>query len=153
MCRIPSTSQINRFYTREFFAEAKQRLTEQGVLSFALGRYENRISDDLARAVAVAHRTLAEQFANVLVIPTERLRFLASDGPLTTEIADRLESSSIPVRLLDRHYLQVVLAPTAWQTSPGHSIPMPRSIATSARSSITITCGAGCGSSTYVSAC
>ena len=107
----PSTSQINRFYTREFFAEAKRRLTERGVLSFALGRYQNRISDDLARTVAVAHKTLAEQFANVLVIPTERLRFLASDGPLTTEIAERLESNRIPVRLLDRHYLQAVFAP------------------------------------------
>jgi len=107
----PSTSQINRFYTREFFAEAKRRLTGQGVLAFAFGRYENRISGDLARAVAVAHKTLAEQFANVLVIPTERLRFLASDGPLTTDIAQRLEANKIPVRLLDRHYLQTVLAP------------------------------------------
>ncbi len=106
----PSTSQINRFYTREFFAEAKRRLTEQGVLGFAFGRYENRISGDLARAVAVAHETLAEQFANVLVIPTERLRFLASDGPLTTDIAERLEKHRIPVRLLDRHYLRAVMA-------------------------------------------
>lgn len=107
----PSTSQINRFYTREFFAEAKRRLTEHGVLAFALGRYENRISGDLARTVAVAHKTLAEQFANVLVIPTARLRFLASDGPLTTEIAARLEAHRIPVRLMDRHYLRAVLAP------------------------------------------
>jgi spermidine synthase len=107
----PSTSQINRFYTREFFAEAKRRLTEHGVLAFALGRYENRISGDLARAVAVAHKTLAEQFANVLVVPTSRLRFLASDGPLTTDIAGRLEANRIPVRLLDRHYLAAVLAP------------------------------------------
>lgn len=107
----PSSSQINRFYTEEFFAETKQRLTEQGVLAFAFGRYENRISGDLARAVAVAHKTLAEQFANVLVIPTSRLRFLASNGPLTTGIADRLESHRIPVRLLDRHYLAAVLAP------------------------------------------
>ena len=33
----PSTSQINRFYTREFFAEAKQRLTEHGVLALRWG--------------------------------------------------------------------------------------------------------------------
>lgn len=107
----PSTSQINRFYTREFYAEAKRRLTGGGVLAFGLGRYENRIGGDLARAVAVAHKTLAEQFAQVLVIPTARLRFLASDGPLTADIAGRLEAHKIPVRLLTRRYLQVVLAP------------------------------------------
>ncbi len=107
----PTTSQLNRFFTREFFAEAKRRLAPGGVLSFALGRYENRISDDLARSVAVVHNTLAEQFANVLVIPTTRLRFLASDQPLTTRIAERLEAHAVPVRLLDRHYLQAVLAP------------------------------------------
>jgi len=107
----PSTSQMNRFYTREFFAEAKRQLTSGGVLAFGLGRYENRISGDLARAVAVAHKTLAELFAHVLVIPTARLRFLASDGPLTADIAGRLEANKISVRLLTRRYLQVVLAP------------------------------------------
>ena len=106
----PTTSQVNRFFSREFFREVKARLTERGVLSFALGRYENRISDDLARAVAVAHKTVAEQFAHVLVVPTGRLRFLASDGLLTTDVAVRLEAHRIPVRLLDEHYLRTVFA-------------------------------------------
>jgi len=107
----PSTSQINRFYTEEFFAEAKARLAGGGVLALAMGRYENRISGDLARAVAAMHNTLAARFANVLVIPTARLRFLASDGPLTTEIAERLKAAKIPVRLLDPYYLKTVFAP------------------------------------------
>jgi len=107
----PTTSQINRFYTEEFLAEAKARLAERGVLALAMGRYENRISGDLARAVAAMHNTLSARFANVLVIPTQRLRFLASDGPLTTEIADRLKAAKIPVRLLDPYYLKTVLAP------------------------------------------
>lgn len=107
----PSTSQLNRFYTREFFAEAKRRLTPEGVLGFGLGRYENRIAGDLARLVAVAHRTLSAEFASVLVIPAGRLRFLASDGPLSTDIADRLEEHRIPVRLLDRHSLADKLRP------------------------------------------
>jgi len=30
----PATAQINRFYTKEFFLEAREKLTEKGVLSF-----------------------------------------------------------------------------------------------------------------------
>ena len=33
----PSTSQINRFYTREFFAEVRRMLVPGGVVSFSLG--------------------------------------------------------------------------------------------------------------------
>ena len=55
----PSTSQLNRFYTREFFAEAKRGLTAGGVLCISLGQYENYLSDELADLIAVTHRDAA----------------------------------------------------------------------------------------------
>ena len=54
----PSTSQLNRFYTREFFAEVRRILAPGGVLSFSLGTYENYLGKELARLIGVAHRTL-----------------------------------------------------------------------------------------------
>ena len=102
----PSTSQINRFYTREFFEEVSRRLASDGVLSISLGHYENYLSEELANLIAVAHRTLADVFRNVLIIPAGRTYFLASDGPLTTEIATRLENKGIRAEWVKRPYLE-----------------------------------------------
>ena len=54
----PSTAQLNRFFTVEFFSGVKRVLADGGVLSFALGRYENYVSPELAQLLASAHRSL-----------------------------------------------------------------------------------------------
>jgi spermidine synthase len=107
----PSTSQLNRFYTAEFFAEVKRALAPGGVLTFGLGRYENYVSPELAQMLASAHRTLRESFANVRLIPGGRVFFLASDGPLHLDIAARLEQRGLTTQLVNRHYLDAMLAP------------------------------------------
>jgi len=108
----PSTSQINRFYTREFFEEVSRRLASDGVVSISLGHYENYLSEELASLIAVAHRTLGDVFQNVLILPAGRIYFLASDGPLTTEIATRLENEGIQAEWVKRPYLEAdVLRP------------------------------------------
>ena len=107
----PSTSQINRFHTAEFFGECRRVMSPDGVLSFALGRYENYVSPALARMLASAHRTLQTSFRNVLLLPGGRVYFLASDGELHTAIAARIEEYRIPTRLVRRNYLDAMLAP------------------------------------------
>jgi spermidine synthase len=107
----PSTSQLNRFYTAEFFAEVKHALAPGGVLAFGLGRYENYVSPELAQMLASAHRTLRESFANVRLIPGGRVFFLGSDGPLRLDIAARLEQLGLATQLVNRHYLDAMLAP------------------------------------------
>jgi spermidine synthase len=113
----PSTSQLNRFYTREFFGEVKRRLAPEGVLCISLGQYAHYLSPQLARLVAVGHETLRQEFSKVMIIPAERtgrIFYLASEGPLTdnaAEIAARLEQRAIPTRLIRRPYLRDALAP------------------------------------------
>ena len=107
----PSTSQLNRFYTAEFFAEAKRALTRQGVLAFSLGHYENYVSPELSRLLATARQTLRQSFTNTLVIPGGRVFFLASDGPLHADIAERLAQRGITTQLVNAHYLNAMLAP------------------------------------------
>ncbi|HTZ21569.1 MAG TPA: fused MFS/spermidine synthase [Opitutaceae bacterium] len=107
----PSTSQLNRFYTAEFFTEVKHALAPGGVLAFGLGRYENYVSPELAQMLASAHRTLRESFASVCMIPGGRVFFLASDGPLHLDIAARLEQRGLSTQLVNRHYLDAMLAP------------------------------------------
>jgi spermidine synthase len=105
----PSTSQINRFYTREFFAEVQRILTPGGVLSFSLGTYENHLSKELARLIGVAHQTLRAVYANVLMLPGGRIFFLASHGELTADVAPRIEKAGVKARLVNRGYLKGML--------------------------------------------
>lgn len=107
----PVTAQLNRFHTAEFFSEARQVLATNGVLALAVGRYENFVSPELARVLATAHRTLRSAFANVVMVPGGRVFFLASDGPLGLDIAERLEQAEINTRFVNRNYLNAMLTP------------------------------------------
>lgn len=107
----PSTSELNRYYTAQFFAEAHRALAPGGVLAFGLGHYENFVGPELARMLSSAHRTLAGVFRNVLMIPGGRVYFLASDGPLNQDISGLIESAGVRTRIVNRHYLAAVLAP------------------------------------------
>jgi len=107
----PSTLQLNRFYTVEFFTEAKRALTANGVLSFALGRYENYISPEMGRLLACARNTLQKVFTNTLVVPGGHVFFLASAAPLDPQIIARVEACGLKNRLVNRHYLEAMLAP------------------------------------------
>lgn len=105
----PSTFQLNRFYTAEFFAQVKQVLVPGGVLGFGLGHYANYVSPELARLLSSAYHTAGSAFAQVRMIPGERVFFLASDGPLDLDIAARLEQRGLATRLVNRHYLGAML--------------------------------------------
>ena len=45
------------------------------------------------------------------MIPGGRVFFLASDGPLSLDIAARLEQRGLATKLVNRHYLDAMLAP------------------------------------------
>lgn len=107
----PTTAQLNRFFTHEFFQEVRRILQPGGVLSFAVGRYENYAGPELSRLLSCARQTAARSFPNVLLIPGGRTYFLASDGPLTTDIASALERAGVATRWVNRGYLAAALAP------------------------------------------
>lgn len=105
----PSTLQLNRFFTREFFVEVRARLQPHGVLSFPLGGYNDYLSPEQVRILASTRRTLAEAFEHVLALPGSRIFFLASNGGLTADIADRIEAAKVPVDVMKREYLGAML--------------------------------------------
>jgi spermidine synthase len=107
----PSTALLNRFYTVECLREAKHVLNTNGVLCFGFGHYENVVSRELQLLLSCACHTATRVFRNVLMLPGERVFFLASDGPLYPDIAQRLEAHRIPTRFVNRHYLDAALTP------------------------------------------
>lgn len=104
----PTTFQLNRFFTVEFFAIAKHALTPDGVLCFATGQYENYASPTLRQVIGSARRSVATVFAHTVVLPGGRVFFLASDAPLTRDVAGALERDRIEPKLISRPYLEAM---------------------------------------------
>jgi spermidine synthase len=81
----PSTAQLNRFYTKEFFHLVRSRLITGGVFSFRVSSAENYISPELQNYLASLYYTLKKEFPVVEIVPGDSNIFLASTGPLTLD--------------------------------------------------------------------
>jgi len=112
----PHTAQLNRFYTREFFSEAAEKLNPGGVLSFQVTAAENYISQELSDLLACLQKTLGVVFPQVAAIPGGTVHFLASNraGALTldpTELMARLHARGIRTEYLREYYLPFRMSP------------------------------------------
>jgi spermidine synthase len=108
----PSTGALNRFYTREFFAEVRTILDRGGIFALGLPSAENYWSPELARRNGSVYHTLRTVFPEVLVLPGEHSFFLASDVPLEADprgLAKRLEARGIEARWVTPDYIEYVL--------------------------------------------
>ncbi|MEW6073334.1 MAG: 4Fe-4S binding protein [Planctomycetota bacterium] len=105
----PSSAQLNRYYTVEFFAAAKRALREGGVLGLRLTGAENYADPAVRLLAASVHRSLATVFARVLVVPGGEMHIVAADRPLTYEIAAALERRGIETSFVRREYLAAKL--------------------------------------------
>ncbi len=105
----PSSAQLNRFYTVEFFTEVRRALRAGGVFSLGLSGAENYATPEMRLLAAAVYRSLAAVFPNVLVIPGARQYFVASERPLGYDIAARLESKHIATRYVRREVLAATL--------------------------------------------
>jgi spermidine synthase len=105
----PSTAQLNRFYTDEFFQELTGTMRENAVLSIPTSSEENYISREARRLNGSIYRTLKRSFRNVIVIPGEKNRFIASDSELTYDIAGRIEAKGVETQWVNRYYLPAKL--------------------------------------------
>lgn len=81
----PSTAQINRFYTKEFFLQADKKLTPGGVFSFRVSSAENYISPELQNYLSSLYFTLKEVFPEVEIVPGDTNIFLASSGQISLD--------------------------------------------------------------------
>jgi len=109
----PSTGQLNRFYTAEFFREVGRVLAAGGVFSLGLPSAENYWSPELARRNASVYHTLNDVFAHALALPGEHNFFLASDTPLPNEpgvLIRRYQQREVKTRWVTPDYVEYVFA-------------------------------------------
>jgi spermidine synthase len=106
----PFTAQLNRFYTLQFFREAKNILSPDGLLSLGVTSSENYISGELQKFLSCIYKTLKEVFPEVKVIPGDYDYFLASkkEGILTDDyrvLMKRLKEREISAQYVREYYL------------------------------------------------
>jgi spermidine synthase len=101
----PSTAQLNRFYTKEFFGDLKAICNDGAVLSTAIlpgAEYQGPV----ARAqLSTLANTLKGVFDSVLIVPGDRIFYLASDGPLSLRIGGLAEERGIETKYVNRYYI------------------------------------------------
>ena len=107
----PATGALNRFYTREFFAEVRAVLNPGGLFALGLPSAENYWSPELARRNGSVYWTLRDVFPQVVVLPGEHNFYLASEVPLETDpavLAARLAGRGLETRWMTPEYIEYV---------------------------------------------
>ncbi|MBI9075983.1 MAG: hypothetical protein JEZ02_11260 [Desulfatibacillum sp.] len=96
----PENAQINRFYTREFFSEAKNALQPGGVLFFTLAGADNYLEEGGLALNRTVFQAVSAVFPHVTVFPGPTHFFLASDSLPLLDIAAQLADRNISTRQL-----------------------------------------------------
>ena len=101
----PSSAQLNRFFTVEFYKRLKRLLLPGGVVSTRLTSSENYMSNDEVELQTSVYNSIRKSFKNVLVVPGQKLYYLASDSTLTMDFAQRYKALHIENKYVNDAYL------------------------------------------------
>lgn len=104
----PSTAGLNKYYTYEFYRSLKKIVNDSSVISFSLPSPTNYFSKDLTYLTGSIYQTLKKAFNYVIIIPTNRLFFIASDAPLTLSITDNIEKLNIKNSYVNSYYFNPI---------------------------------------------
>jgi spermidine synthase len=112
----PQTAQLNRFYTSDFFREAAEKLSPQGVFSFQLHAAEEYLSPDLSAFLRCIAKSLRAAFPIVRTIPGETVHFFAAkqEGILAADSAEllaRLRSRHLQTSYVREYFIPFRMAP------------------------------------------
>ncbi len=101
----PSTAQVNRYFTLEFFRDISLKLHRNGYMITSLESSGNYISEDARKLYQLMYATLRTVFHYVEVLPGERNCFIAGNSPIHTDIVRRVDSLGIRNDYVSSAYL------------------------------------------------
>ena len=101
----PSTAQINRYYTIEFFRLLKKKLNQNAIISLGLPSTANYISKEAARVNSVIYITIKQVFKEILIIPGEKNFCIIADNPLNINIGKLIEDKGIDNVYVNQYYI------------------------------------------------
>ena len=101
----PSTLQINRYFTFEFFKLMKTHLSSGGILSVSLPSTADYVSETAGKTNSILLSTLTKEYNNVIIIPGLKNYFLASDSALSSEISRLISDKKFSTLYVNPYYL------------------------------------------------
>ena len=110
----PSTLQLNRFYTVEFFRMARQVLTPEGVLVLAAPGSLTHMGLEMRELNGLLDRTLRAVFPAIVVVPGDTHLWIASPSPqiaaLTLEeLVARWEQRKLSTQMMSDFHIRLKL--------------------------------------------
>jgi spermidine synthase len=100
----PETFQVNRFFTREFFMLVKKHLRPNGVLSFSVQGFDNYLAEPHRQKVSSLYNTLHDHFANIIMLPGQKIFFICSDAQITDDIPELLKKRNITTSYISNYF-------------------------------------------------
>ncbi|MBU2651274.1 MAG: hypothetical protein KKA81_10095 [Bacteroidetes bacterium] len=101
----PSTSQLNRYFTLEFFREVHLLMKPGAIFCLHLDAPANYLNAPAENLHETVNSTLKMVFKNTLMIPGSSNYFLASDSLLDYEIVSRLQILQLPNQYVSAFHL------------------------------------------------
>lgn len=117
----PTSAQLNRFFTEEFFQAARGALRLDGVFVLSLPGHAAYAGIERRRLHSSVARTLEAAFGHVLVLPAGRTVYVASERalPFPTDvpkvIAQTLAARGVSPKAMTRAWLDAQLSPARQQ--------------------------------------
>ena len=100
----PSTLQLNRYYTDEFFGALKQRMDSGGVVSLSIATGSDYVSKEAGALNSSIYYTLKNHFRYVCILPSSQNYFLASDDSLSLAIPTMILRKGIQTDYVNLYY-------------------------------------------------
>ncbi len=104
----PSTAMINRYFTDDFFKQARGHLKSDGILSTHIAFSSDFVPRPLEDLGTSIYRTMKGQFSSLVILPEDNLFFIASQTPLVKnpqELIQRMEARNIHNYFVTAPYL------------------------------------------------
>lgn len=101
----PSTLQLNRYYSSEFFSKVKGRLRKNGIFVCSTGPGDNYMNPEYLMLNSSVIRSLFESFRYVVPVRGNKLYLLASDNQLSTDITRLAREKHIETTYVNDSYL------------------------------------------------
>lgn len=109
----PSSLQLNRFYTKEFFEKIKGILSPQGKFCFSLESKEDILSGQLLEYNSCLYKSAQSVFPHLQLIPGERLTIIGSreniPGINHEELSARFKERGIQTKYFTPYHIKAKL--------------------------------------------
>ncbi len=106
----PSTALLNRFYTEEYFQEAKNHLRADGLLLTHLNFSPNYLNKELENLNACVYKTIKQVFPFLIILPEDTNFFIASSKDILNyepqPLIQRLKERQIKTDYINEKYIQ-----------------------------------------------